>query len=840
MWFFDLLLRLYPCGFRTEYGTALRQQFLDEWAAAPGLPGRALLCLQSVWEFLLVWPHITASELAQDARYAWRSWRGRAAVTALAVASLSLAIGVSTGVFSIISATLYRSLPFAHAEELVEMHVHYDDVFNSPASFQRWQSNSNYLADAAAMTIAEFTFSKPPATLRIKLAQVTANFFPLLGAQIRHGRGFMAIEETPGKGDVAVLSNAFFAQAFGSDLNVIGQKILIDGRPLTVVGIAPPAFDFPDAVALWTPTLFDLDRMPNHSNTFKLVGRLKPHLSFARASQAFDAELISMMRRGDLRSDPEYRPRLTPIREQLSWRISKSASALFAGIFAVLLIACANMANLMLTSIAGRRREFQIREALGAGGGRIGKQILTECLMLASLSGLIGLAVAYITVQIGTRFFPPAFAFQSYEILDTQVLGFACLLSLLCGLVSGAVPAIARKRNWAIRASAFRHALLSLQLCLTVVLLASSIGIGQALLRLQRMDLGFDASGTTTATISLMGTARANPAAALAYLNDSVARLRLLPGVTSAGAIDFLPLATESYGADGYRVQSSAKPGVAVQVSASPDFFASIGASLANGRDFLPTDTASSAPVAIVNEAFAKLDGGTRAVLARKLQKMTPGKDEKSPTIVGVLRNIHFIGAQNGVFPQIYRPLAQSTPTFFTIAVRHSPNSELTNEIRATLRALAPDVPVYDIMPFQRRLDQSLARPNFYTIVIVFFGVFSLFLTLINVYSVCANAIDQRQRELAMRLAVGAQTKQVRTMILRQMLPAIAIGLAAGFFLIAPTSSLLTLLIETIRPGHWSVGLPPVAALGAIAALAIWLKTRSILRLDPAETLRAQ
>ena len=839
MWFFDCLLRLYPAGFRAEYSLTLRQSFTDEWLAAPATSARLRLCVQSLCEFLLVWPQIAGAEFAQDARYCWRSWRSRTGVTTLAILSLALAIGVSTGVFSILSATLYRSLPFSKPAELVDLHLHFGPVFAGQAAFQQWQSSSTYLSGATVMMIGDFNLTRSPAAIRIKLAEVSANFFTLLGTPIYRGRGFAPEEEILGKGDVAVLSHALFEQAYGGDLRVLNQKILINGHPLIVIGIAPPAFDYPDHVALWTPTVFDSGRLPKANASFlNVTGRLKPQLSIAQANHAFDAEVASRPKAVDMGSGPDAKPQLIPLRNTLVGPVAQSTWVLFTGICSVLLIACANMASLLLTRYAERQREFQIRSFLGAGVARIGQQILTECVLLACASGLLGLTVAFLTVQIAIHFYPPVFAFQTYEILDTQVLLFAFLLSLFCGLCFGAIPALIRKQSAARRINAFRHTLLGLQLCLTVVLLIASGSIGQALLGLYATDIGFQTKSVVTATVSLAGTPNASKTASIAYLDTALERLRALPGVSDVGAIDFLPLSTRSFFGGFYRVQTKTEPEAAIHIASTPGFFHAIGASIVAGRDFLPSDTTASAPIAIVNESYAKLDGGLRGVLGRKLRAVP--KDDKAPTIVGVLRDIYFVGPQNEMMPQIYRPLAQGSATFFTIAVRHEQNANPARQIAAALQALAPDVPIYDVLPFERRLEQSLARPNFYTIVLVFFGAFSLLLTLVNGYSLCANTIEQRTRELAIRMAVGAQAQQVRTMILRQMFPAMAIGLAAGFVIAPWATTLLTHLIETIAPARWPARLLPIAALAGIATLAIWLKTRRILRLAPSTALRAE
>ncbi|WP_031500387.1 ABC transporter permease [Bryobacter aggregatus] len=837
MWFFNQLIRLYPSGFRAEYGSALHQQFADEWMDAPSAFSRLRLLLQSLWEFLLLWPQIMGSEFLQDTRYCWRTWRKAMGVTLLAILSLSLAIGVSTGIFSILSATLYRSLPFAHAEELVELNIFFGPLFKGQTAFEAWAGSTSYLSGATAVNVSKLNLSGNSQSLRIPVVEVSPNFFDLLGTPIYRGRNFTHEEGVSGKGDVAILSHALFEQAYGGDLRILGQKIRINNFPLTVIGIAPPRFDYPDQAGLWTPTAFDWNRIPKQSpDNIKIIGRMKPHLSFPTAVRAF--ELDAAANGKPFSSAPEWKARLVSLREQLAGPIAKSVWVLFVGITSVLLIACANMANLLLTRYAARQREFQIRSSLGAGIARISQQILTECILLSLISGLLSLGIAHLTVQLGFLYFPPNFRFQHYEVFDSQVLLFAFLLSLLSGLAFGFTPVLLRRGAWAMRANSIRHALLALQFGLTVVLLASSLSIGEALIRLHNTDLGLTTKNISTATISLAGTRYEGKQQSIDYISKALAQVRAFPQFHSAAAIDYFPIATKTFSAANYKLRTTPQEQMLITLSASPDFFQTVGTPFLAGRDFTAHDTLNSEPVVIVNESYAKLDGGARAVLGQKLRPTD--KDEKPATIIGVTRDIQFDGAEGGVMPALFRPMAQAPPNFFTIAIHHKSGNAPLHQLAAALQSLSPDVPVYDVLPLEQRVQRTLAKPNLYTIVLAFFGGFSLLLTLLNCYSICANAMAQRTREIAIRLAVGAQSRQVRAMILAQMLPAILLGLSAGFLLIPTTATLLTKLIETIQPATWNLRLLPLASLFCVAILAIWLKTRQVLRLDPAEALRSE
>ncbi|MBM3759495.1 MAG: FtsX-like permease family protein [Acidobacteria bacterium] len=437
MWLFEWLLRLYPTGFRAEYGDSMRLSAREDLAESSWLA----FAFRLLTDFALSWPAVVGAELRQDAIYCWRSWRKRTAVTAMAVLSLGMALGISTGVFSVLNAMLYRSLPFKEPDRLVQFEAYFAPHFKGVAGFIDWKKDHEFLSDAGVFTVNDYNLERKPSSIRVKGAETTANFFQLMGAPLFLGRSFAAGEDTPGKGGVVVLSHALYEQAFGGDARILGQTIHLNRQPLTVIGVAAPGFDFPQNATLWTPLAFDYEKIKKSGVSSTItVGRLVDGLTPEQAQAAF----VTVAKR---KPDPnfpkamgEMKAKMLPLRDQLVGPVKRAIWVLFAGVCVVLLIACANLSHLLLSRFAERGDEFKIRSWLGAGSGRISQQILTECVLLALASCVVGLGFAELTARIGAHYFPPLFAFQRYEVLDFKVLLFAFGLALLCGFGFGMTP----------------------------------------------------------------------------------------------------------------------------------------------------------------------------------------------------------------------------------------------------------------------------------------------------------------------------------------------------------------------------------------------------------------
>lgn len=841
MWLFRLLLRMYPAGFREEYGAVMEQAWADEWREATSTGARARLAVKLAVDLLWQWPEVLAREFGQDARYGLRTWGRRQALTTVAVVTLGMAIGVSAGVFSVMNGILFRSLPFREPERLVQFERYFAPVYKGPEEFAHWTADHDFLGATGVFSIGEYNLNRKPTAVRVKGAETTANFFELLGAKLYLGRGFTREEEGKGKGDVVVLSHGLFEQAFGGDTRVLGQTIVLNGRALTVVGVAWPGFDFPGNATLWTPTVYDPTRIPKSGVTSTItMGRIKDGLSMEQAQAAF--RVVEQRHRNDfLNFGPDWpAPLMVELREHLAGDVGKATRVLFAGVCAVLLIACVNLAHLFLSRFGERSQEFEIRAWLGAGAGRITQQIVTECVLFAVLAGMVGLGFAWGVARLGDYFFPPVFAFQQYEVLDGRVLGFTLGVSLLCGLLFGLMPAMLRRRGVRGRNRA-QMALLCGQACLTALLVVASIDLGAELVRLNQLDLGYNVRDAYTATISLAGTSYESETGKREFLRKALAAVERTGLVEKMGAIDALPLAVNTFMGATFEVANSKKPELALTASATPGLIEAMGGKILAGRDVSAVDRNGGVPVVLVNESFAKLEGGVERVLGRKLRYNSQDTTKRAtPTVVGVYRDFRF--ESGGTVPAVMHPFEQEALNFFSIVVRPKPGAE--DRIASVLKLVLADVdravPVYDVMPYGQRLERAMARPNFYGVAVLFFGGFSILLTVLNGYSLCAGALERRKRELGIRAALGATPGQLRWMLVREILPAVVVGVAVGAVLSPYSAVMLTQLLDGLKgaPVWWRAA--GVVALALTAAVTIWLKTRGLLAMRPADQLRSQ
>jgi putative ABC transport system permease protein len=852
---YALLLKLYPARFREEYTAAMEVQFTDEYRDLTTRGERLRFWVRTGFDLSTSIPAQLAREILQDLRYAGRVYARRPLVSALAFVALALGIGATTGVFSVLNALLLRGLPFARPEELVEIQSAPVNPLTGRVSFYKWRDGSAFAEDIAAYSSADMNLGAGPEGARVTASEVSAGFLQVMGSTPAFGRGFMPDEDVPGHDDVAVIGYAFWQQFFGGDPRVLGKTIELNGTPVKVVGVAPAGFEYPGKTAVWVPMAFDLQKIAKYGVVFyREVARLKPGLTHSQGSQIFRAEVSRL--NPDLLKPAAFGefvrplPKLVPVREQLVGQVRESSLVLMGVVVFVLLVGCANVAHLLLTRVGERSGELAVRAALGASRARLVQQLITESALLTVMATLAGLVVAHWTAGLAANAQPAPLATLGYTTVDWRVLVFAGALAAVTGVLFGVIPAWLTGRiqpsDKNLRAtgarstvvSRTRTALIAAQVALTVALVGGSVLMCRTFLRLLGSDLGFRTDHIVTLNVSLAGTAYDRPDGMLRYYRQAVARLRSVPGVESAAAVPYLPLMQNVYMGSMFRPAPGRKGVTAATISATPDYFRTLGTAVVEGREFTAADRASSQPVIVVNEEFARAFEGGPHLSGRTIWDW---RGRRQYTVVGVVRTVQMFGPGSQAGPQAYFPFEQSPPSFASFVARVRGNAaEYLPVCRDAVRQVDSRIPVYDVKTLDQRLADNLARPRFYTTAITFLAGFALLLAVIGIYGAASYAIAQRTKEIGVRVAVGACMTDVRLMLLRQGMWPVGAGIVLGVGGTLALGRFAKHLIATApNPGLWTWA-PAAAALGAAGAVAVWIATRRLLRMDPNAALRAE
>jgi predicted permease len=837
------LLHLYPVGFRENYAGPLERQFLDELSESPGSFRGAMLWIRILYDLALSVPLQLVRELMQDASHAFRLWRRRPLQTALVIGALAIGIGANTGVFSVVDGLLLRSLPFRDPDRLVEPHI-FSLPRDSAQQFHDWRKQSTYFEDVALFNHGDVNLGNNHSQFRAHLAETSWNFFFLLGSEPVIGRAFAPQEDTPGNDAVAVIGYGLWKQLFGGNPGVLGSTIRANGTPLTVIGVAPPGFDYPAKTAIWTPAAFAPSHIPTSGFLAETIARLKPGISWAQARGAFAAEadrLSPNRRKIDKINHPPWMSRL---QDQLAGPVKSASLMLMAGVVLIFLIACTNVANLLMARTADRASELSIRSALGASRARLLQQLLTESLLLSLTASVAGLFVARCTTWIAATVQPAPLAAQSYLILNGRVLGFCIAISVLSGLLFGFLPSwyAGRRHTFGTRDSNetpgsrfIRDALVAVQVTLTIILLVSSVSLGRAFLNLMHADRGFQVSGLVTMNVSLDGTTHQIGDRQLQYFQEVLTRVRQLPGVRNASATEFLPLDASIFLGAPYTMDGRPTKENTMIVPVLPHYFQTMGGSILYGREFNDTEVHADALVAVVNEQFAREFGRPADAIGHEL-----GLGDHPPRkIIGVVKGMDYMADANPT--QIFFPAHSPGGFFPTIVVRVNGRAEdHLATVRGAVQSIDPQVAVFSVKTMEQRLDDALVRPKFYSTAVLFFAAFALLLAFIGIYGVVSYAVTQRTHELGIRMALGTTSGRLRSVLLWQNLAIVAAGAAPGVAGALVSGRFLESLIAGARSVSVSTCATSVLFVAAVAAIGVWAATRRIARLDVMEVLRAE
>jgi len=779
----------------------------------------------------------------QDGRYTLRLWARHPLHTVFMIAALAIGIGATTGGFSVVNTLLLRSLPFNDPERLASFHPNeFIPPHDNSKQFHDWREQSTYLANAALVDKSDVNIGMPHEAVRVHAANASWNLFAVLGTPAALGRTFQAGEDALDSAQVAVIGYGLWQQLFGGDRSAIGSSIPVNGKNLTIIGVMPPGFDYPRDTVIWLPAKFS-----EGNNGWTTVARLKPGVTWSQARAAFEAD-VNRFSPAPGHLDPSSPPpKIRSLREALAGPVASASLMLMAGMVLILLIACTNVANLLMARITDRTSELSIRSALGASRGRLKRQLLTECLLLCAVSALAGLLVAAGVTSVAAKVQPPPLSTMSYSLFDVRVLAFSLTISVLTALLFGVLPFFsigqvhifgARGSGQTRRSRVISQFLTGAQVALTIILLTASLSIGRAFFQLMAADRGFDARGIVTVNVSLDGTTHQTDKQRLQYFEQVLARIRNLPGVRSASATEFLPLYATGFvggrfGVDGRRANRGS-----TMVPTLADYFQTMGGRILEGREFTSAEVAAGNRVAVVNERFAAEFGGPREVLGRQLT-MGP---ENGWKIIGVVRGMEFetdpsLANSNQVFVP-----AESPGGFFSTFVARvdgRADDHLT-AIREAIRSVDPYVPVFGVKTMEQRLADFFIRPMAYRTAVWMFAGFAVLLALIGIYGIVSHSVAERTQEMGLRMALGATPARVRGMLLTQSLLVIAVGAVLGVVGASAVGRSLGSLIPEAMPVGLGTSMVLSISLSAAAAFTIWSATRRIPEIDIMRMLRAE
>jgi putative ABC transport system permease protein len=798
--------------------------------------------------------------MLQDIRYALRSLRQHPVFALTAILTLALGIGANTAIFSAVNGVLLRPLPFRQPDRVIRVWGHHPTIGRESASlpdFLDWRAQAPAFASLSALANTRFTLGGSGEPEMIRGAMVTADFFRTLGVDPVRGRGFLPGEDTRAAPRVVVLGETLWHRRFAGDPAIVGQAVQLNGKPYTVVGIAPATARIQGPVDAWTP--YAIDTVLGRRNDFlHVIGRLAPGASLDRARDEL-ATAARHLAEQYPETNSRWSVELLPLRDAMVGDVRPALLLFMLAVGLVLLIACANVANLMLARAVAREQEMAIRTALGASRARLLRQLLTESVLLALVGGALGVVLAAWGVQ-GLTAIPGALPGVDQIGIDGRVLAFALLLSLVTGVGFGLLPAARvaggtvggglRGGSRAIGGPGLRR--IRSGLVLAEVALAFVLLIGAGLLirsfdRLTRVEPGFRTEGVLTARLLLTGPGYVEEPRQAAFLQQTLDGVAALPGVASAALVSDAPLGDgPPYVSFTLEGRPAPAPGVVQDVelfSASSSYFGTLAIPLLEGRLFDPTDRAETPLVAVVNRALVRRFFQDRSPLGQRLTFDEPTDSAaRWITVVGVVGDIHHAGLSEAPYPQVYLPVAQAPGRWMVVVARAAGrNAEaLAPAMRRVVASLDPNLALSDVRTMEQRISSATLWPRLSAVVLGGFAGTALLLAALGIYGVVSYGVLQRTREVGVRMALGAGARTVLAMVLRQGMAPVAFGLLAGMVGAWAGARLLRRLLFEVGAADPLTFLAVTVFMTLAAALACYLPARRAARADPVAALRAE
>ena len=790
-----------------------------------------------------------------DLRYALRTFVRSPGFALTAAATLAIGIGANTAIFTVVYALLLKPLPFRDADRLIYVHDSYPAVSNASVSLQKvlaLRDRNRTLAALAATAPGSLTMTGRGEPQQISTTRVTGDFFTALGVAPLAGRGVTRDDDTPNAPPVIVLTYGLWQRTFGGALDVIGQTIVADGRPHTIVGVMPPDFAYPARVEAWVPLA--MVPSPSSGNFLRIIGRLKPEVTIGQATADLDSVTESYNKENGLRRGV----RVWPLHAYLSQNTRQTVLVLQGAVLLVLLVACANVANMLLARSVSRRRELAIRLAVGAGPGRLLRQLLTESLLLASAGGVLGVLLGGWLLRLFIALAPIGFAGVQSITIDRQVLVATAFVAMLTGIVFGVAPARRAFRadaNDSLRDAGGRGAsaggargasrlLVIAEIGLAMVLAVGAGLLVKSLLRLQSQDAGFRAEGLLTFQINLPP-ARYDLDRSRRAVADLVEQLRDIPGVTSAGAINWLPL--QNFGFNGpFSIQGRGplgtpdKPPVVEFRMVTPGYFDAMQIPVQRGLPFTDRENERDRPVVIINEAMARQFWGNENPVGARVQLGLDGGTVVRE-VIGVVGDVRSAALNQPPVPESYVPYAQAPFQSVVVALRALGDpAALLPAARQRVAAIDPDLPIVRPQTMVNIVDASAGSARLSSTLTSVFALLAALLASVGIYSLVSYSVASRTREIGVRVALGAEPASVLRLIVGESVSLAAIGLAAGVAATVMLASTLKSMLFDVSPLDPLVLAGTAAAVIALSAIASFVPAWRVMRVDPTVALRTE
>ena len=807
--------------------------------------------------------------LLQDLRYGLRMLARNPGFTVVAVLTLALGIGANTAIFSIVNAVLLRPLPYPQPDHLVKVWGNFAGIgipnnqnWISPPEFKDLETQNKSFSHIAAMTGASANLDIGGTPQRIEGAVVSPSLFPMLGVQPALGHTFLPEEAEAGHDKVVVLSYGLWKRGFGGDPGVVGSRLRVNGVSYAVVGVMPAGFQYPDSAEIWSPLAFSPNDLgPDHrgNHGLEVLARIKPELSLQQARA--DMEALTKAVEEQNKDYPytrfQFAFTLTPLLEEMVRDIQKALWILTGAVALVLLIACANVANLLLVRASAREREIAVRRVLGASRRRLISQLLTESVLLSLIGGVAGLLLARWSlralVSLSSSIFPRVAAAS----MDGTVLAFTMIISLGTGILFGLAPALqtgndvkhdtlkegGRTSTASSVSQRLRHALIVGELALSLVLLNGAGLLLKSFIRLQEVEGGFRPDHVLTMRISLPEAKYSRPEQIRAFFRDVVDRVSRLPGVHAAGAVNVLPLSGSSSSGTTTIETHAVSPDAATPEAdwrvVTPGYFQAMGIALISGRYIDDRDTEQMPPVALVDETLAKTYWPNESAIGQRLHLGGNRSNNPWMAVVGVVRHVRYRTLEAQSRPEVYWPEAQDPSSSLSLAIRTAADpSSLATTVQKEIRAVDPEQPVYQVRTMEELFQDSLARRRLSMLLLAIFAGAALLLAAVGIYGVMAYLVNQRSHEMGIRMALGASRMDVLRLVLRQSFALAGMGVAIGLVGSLVLTRFIASLLFNVKATDPATFLTVAVSLAGVAVLASFIPAQRAASVDPIVALR--